>query len=165
MKPGQDPNELLPVVDRRDRQVSLAPRSQVHAQGLLHRSVHILVFTPYGHLWLQRRSPAKDTHPGKWTSSASGHVDPDESYDQAARRELQEELGLELELEYLGKVEACAATEGEFTAVYRAQTSRRPHPDPREIISIGLFSPKRAQALADDPYQACPSLAAVLALL
>ncbi|MFH2125498.1 MAG: NUDIX domain-containing protein [Pseudomonadota bacterium] len=98
MSPAQDPGELLPVVDDQDRQVGLASRSQVHGQGLLHRAVHVLLFDLDDNLWLQRRSQAKDTYPGMWTSSASGHLDPGEDYYAAAQRELREELGLSLEL-------------------------------------------------------------------
>jgi isopentenyldiphosphate isomerase len=165
VKPPQDPNELLPVVDQRDRQVGLAPRARIHAQGLLHRAVHVLLFTPGGRLWLQRRSMGKDTHPGKWTSSASGHVDPGEDYHAAARRELGEELGLELELEYLGKLAAGPATQGEFSAVYTAVTELEPRPDPGEIAEMRLFSRAQALALARDHGQAAPSLEAVMRLI
>ena len=36
----------------------------------------------------------KDTFPGAWDSSASGHVDSGEDYDACSVRELREELGL-----------------------------------------------------------------------
>ena len=60
----QNPSrEMLPVVDHRDREVGQAPRDQVHREGLLHRAVHVLVFDPAGRLYLQKRSPNKDTPP------------------------------------------------------------------------------------------------------
>ncbi|MBU1156640.1 MAG: NUDIX domain-containing protein [Proteobacteria bacterium] len=162
MSPAQDPGELLPVVDDEDRQVGLAPRSQVHGQGLLHRAVHILLFDSQGNLWLQRRSQAKDTYPGMWTSSASGHLDPGEDYYAAACRELREELGLSLELTYLGKVPAGPATQGEFSGVFRAQSGQKPKPDPEEIAEMGLFSLDEAKALAADHTRSAPSLEAVM---
>lgn len=163
--PAQDPEELLPVVDEADQQVGLASRAQIHAQGLKHRAVHVLVFAPDGRLWLQRRSQAKDRYPGLWTSSASGHVDPGESYDQAAARELKEELGLELALTYLGKVAAGPATEGEFTAVYMAVSAKEPQPDAAEIAEMGLFNLAQARSLAADLKKAAPSLGAAMAML
>ncbi|MBU4565587.1 MAG: NUDIX domain-containing protein [Proteobacteria bacterium] len=162
MSPAQDPDELLPVVDDQDRQVGLAYRSQVHGQGLLHRAVHVLLFDLDGNLWLQRRSQAKDTYPGMWTSSASGHLDPGEDYHAAAQRELREELGLDLELTYLGKVPAGPATQGEFSGVFRAQSGQKPVPDPEEIAEMGLFSLEDARALAADHTRAAPSLEAVM---
>lgn len=161
-----DPSrEMLPVVDDRDREVGMAPRDQVHREGLPHRAAHVLVFDTAGRLYLQKRSPNKDTHPLKWTSSASGHVDPGESYTQAAVRELKEELDLSLELEPLGNLPASERTENEFTAVYRAVTNEAPRPDPDEIVEGRFFPPAEAKALAADPDQACPSLGAVLELL
>ncbi|MCB2228746.1 MAG: NUDIX domain-containing protein [Desulfarculaceae bacterium] len=165
MSPATNPGELLPVVDGQDREVGLATRGEIHAQGLKHRAVHVLVFTPDGRLWLQKRSALKDTYPHMWTSSASGHVDPGESYETAARRELGEELSLELELMFLGKVEACAATQNEFTGVYHAVSAAEPAPDPEEISQMGLFSLHEARALAGDHAVSAPSLEAVLALL
>ena len=157
--------EMLPVVDRHDRQVGLAPRGEIHRRGLLHRAVHVLVFDQEGRLYLQLRSQNKDTHPGKWTSSASGHVDPGESYLQAARRELAEELGLELELTPLGYIPACPATENEFSQVYRALATEPPRPDPQEIARGRFFSLAQARRLARDRSRAAPCLEPVLALL
>ncbi len=156
--------ELLPVVDRQDRQVGLVPRDEVHRRGLRHRAVHVLVFDQRGRLYLQLRSEDKDTHPGKWTSSASGHVDPGESYLQAARRELAEELGLELELRPLGFIPAGPATENEFSQVYWTRTTRAPRPDPAEIARGHFFTLDQARRLARDPGRAAPCLAPVLAL-
>jgi isopentenyl-diphosphate Delta-isomerase len=163
--PAQDPNELLPVVDGDDRELGLAKRSQIHAKKLLHRAVHVLVFDDQGRLWLQRRSQAKDSHPGKWTSSASGHVDPDESYQAAAVRELDEELGLSPPLTFLGKLAASELTEGEFSAVYRARSSQQPRPNHEEIAEMGRFSLEEAKALAADLERSAPGLAGVLELL
>ena len=88
-----DPNELFDVVDLDDRVIAQAPRRDVHARKLLHRAVHVLIHDATGHLFLQRRSPTKDTFPNCWDSSCSGHVDAGETYAVAARRELGEELG------------------------------------------------------------------------
>lgn len=162
MSPAQDPSELLPVVDGQDRQVGLASRARVHREGLLHRAVHVLLLDPQGRLWLQRRSPAKDTYPGMWTSSASGHVDPGEDYLAAAQRELREELGLDLELTHVAKVPAGPATQGEFSGVFRAQSDQAPTPDPQEIAEMGLFSLAEARALALDHSRAAPSLEAAM---
>src|SRR5271163_326450 len=69
-----------------------APRREVHARKLLHRAIHVLIHDAQGCLFLQRRSMGKDTFPGCWDSSCSGHVDAGEDYFTAARRELVEEF-------------------------------------------------------------------------
>ncbi len=157
-------NEMLPVVDANDRVVGRERRGVIHRRGLLHRAVHVLLFDQAGRLYLQRRSRIKDTHPGKWTSSASGHVDPGESYEVAAVRELREELGLDCPLTYLGKLPAQPATENEFSAIFAARANREPRPDPGEIAEGRFFTWAQARELAGRPQEATPSLAVVLEL-
>src|SRR5271154_1139776 len=88
-----NPDELFDVVDLDDQVIGQAPRREVHARKLLHRAIHVLVHDPNGHLFLQRRSLTKDSDPGCWDASCTGHVDAGEDYLIAARRELGEELG------------------------------------------------------------------------
>ena len=56
--------ELLDVVDAEDRVIGVKTRGEIHAQGLMHRAVHILVFNSKGELFLQKRSMSKDENPG-----------------------------------------------------------------------------------------------------
>lgn len=114
-------HELLDVVDENDNIIAVKTRGEIHAEGLMHRAVHILVFNSAGELFLQKRSLSKDEQPGKWDSSAAGHVDSGESYDDCARREIEEELGIKVErpLESLFKLQASALTGYEHCMVYR----------------------------------------------
>jgi isopentenyldiphosphate isomerase len=64
-------DELFDVVDLADRVVSQAPRREVHANNLLHRATHVLVYNPAGQFFLQRRSMTKDTFPGCWDPPAA----------------------------------------------------------------------------------------------
>ncbi|MEM8868039.1 MAG: NUDIX domain-containing protein [Verrucomicrobiota bacterium] len=113
--------EPFDVVDANDEVVRVEERSVVHQEGLMHRAVHVFVFNAAGQLYLQRRSMNKDTAPGKWVSSCSGHVDSGEDYDTAARRELGEEIGLYEpgQMVRVFKEPPCAATGNEFVWVYR----------------------------------------------
>ena len=56
--------EIFDVVNQEDAIVGQAPRSTVHAENLLHRAVHVLVFHEDGRLFLQKRSMTKDCFPG-----------------------------------------------------------------------------------------------------
>ncbi len=157
-----DPNELLEVVDARDRVVGTEPRWLIHQKGLMHRAVHVLVFNPAGLIYLQRRSAQKDTNPLKWTSSASGHVDPGEGYDSAAMRELKEELGISARPEPLGKLGPHPDLNNEFAQVYLLNTGAEPVPNPDEIIEGRFFKWSRAVSLAHDPALTAPCLKHVL---
>jgi len=90
-----DKEELLEVVDKEGRVIGLAGRSVLHRDpSLIHRVVHVLVFNSKGGLLLQRRSLNKDIAPGKWDTSVGGHINPGEDALSAAKREMEEELGV-----------------------------------------------------------------------
>lgn len=116
-------DEIFDVVNEQDEVVGQAPRRDVHARGLMHRAVHVLVFNARGQVFLQKRSMNKDKSPGLWDSSASGHVDAGESYDASAVRELREELGLVLDRPPLRvtKLSACPETDQEHVWIYRCE--------------------------------------------
>ncbi len=138
--------EIFDVVDADDRVVGVASRGKVHAENLRHRAIHILVFNAKGELFLQKRSAWKDKHPGKWDSSAAGHLDSGEAYETAARRELAEELGLAktvaaaLPLEDAGGLAASPETGWEFIRLYRARHDG-PFTWPAAEIEWGGFFP------------------------
>lgn len=89
--------ELLSVVNTKDQVIDTLLRHKIHALGLKHRAVHILIFNTQGELFLQKRSIKKDLNKGLWDTSAAGHVDSKESYIAAAIRETEEELGINVE--------------------------------------------------------------------
>lgn len=132
--------ELFAVVDAQDRVIEAAPRASVHANNLLHRAVHILLFNDAGELFLQKRSLLKDRHPGVWDSSAAGHVDAGEDYDAAATRELGEELGVQASLERVTKLPASERTGQEFIWLYRGRHNG-PFRLARSEIDYGDFFP------------------------
>ena len=113
--------ELICQVDEQDRLIGPCKRGDAHRFGLRHRAVHILVFNEEGELFLQKRAATKDVNPGLWDTSAAGHVDFGESYDECAKRELEEELGIAdtRRLVPLFKLDASAETGWEFVQVYR----------------------------------------------
>jgi isopentenyl-diphosphate delta-isomerase type 1 len=87
--------EFLEIVDNEGRTTGYARRSEVHGNpSLLHKVVHVLVFNDEGRLLLQKRSQNKDVAPGKWDTSVGGHISPSEDLIAAAKREMEEELGI-----------------------------------------------------------------------
>jgi isopentenyldiphosphate isomerase len=88
--------EVFEVIDEQGQVLRLATRSECHGDpGLMHRVVHVLVFDEQGRLFLQKRSENKDIQPGKWDTSVGGHLCPGEAEVSGARREMQEELGIQ----------------------------------------------------------------------
>lgn len=117
----QKSGEIFDVVDEHDEVTGQATRGEVHAQGLLHRAVHVLVFNKRGDVLLQQRSMLKDAHPGVWDSSVSGHLDAGEAYETAAIRELAEEMGIDAKCPptEIARLKPSAATGWEHIRLYR----------------------------------------------
>ena len=148
---GQDPHELFDVLPAPPLALvngaaivaggapppsaGSAPRlrSDVHCEGLWHRSIHLWLVDRHGDVLLQQRSRHKDTWPLHWDVSCAGHVEAGEDIGvpavSTALRELQEELGVRHapdELEYLftyaessrGRTEAGAWQNNEYQDVF-----------------------------------------------
>jgi 16S rRNA (adenine1518-N6/adenine1519-N6)-dimethyltransferase len=133
-------NEPFPVVDESDRIRRYASRSEVHGNNLRHRAVHILIFSAGGDVYVQQRSRWKDRHPLKWDSSAAGHVTAGETYDETARRELKEELGVDVPLKRISKITASRDTDDEFIWLYGGVITGDLSPNKGEI-ETGVFLP------------------------
>jgi isopentenyl-diphosphate delta-isomerase type 1 len=157
--------EFLEVVDENNQVVSLAGRNEIHEKGLRHRSVHIFVFNTQGDLYLQKRSATKDQYPEHWDTSAAGHTDPGESQIEAAQRELQEELGLNVPLEEVLHYPACPETGWEFVTLFSARTNNPITLNLEEATTGDYFTPDQVTQLLNDPHQKiAPALPVLFAL-
>lgn len=88
-------DELVDVVDEHDRVVTQATRHEVRLRNLRHRSVYVLVFNSAGQLFVHQRTAGKDVFPGYWDVAVGGVLAAGEDYTSGARRELEEEVGLQ----------------------------------------------------------------------
>ena len=159
VKSGTD-REWFDVVNERDEVIGRELRHIVHAKGLWHRAVYILVFNAAGELFLQKRSMIKDSSPGLWTVSCSGHVDAGEDYDTSAIRELSEELGWVVSTapDRWMRVEASATTGWEFLWVYRLKAEGPFTLHPEEIESgEWLALDELERRLREQPELFCPA--------
>ena len=86
--------EIVDLVDRENRVVGAAPRERVRRENLLHRGVGILVKNSRGEVYVHRRTSSKDVFPSMYDMFVGGMVSQGESYDEAALREVAEELGV-----------------------------------------------------------------------
>jgi 16S rRNA (adenine1518-N6/adenine1519-N6)-dimethyltransferase len=133
--------EMLDVVDGNDVVLEQRARAEIHAEKLLHRAVYVFLRDRGDAIYLQLRSVLKDTHGGKWDSSASGHVDPGESYLECAKRELWEEVWVEPkgEITRVARIEASEATDQEFIEVFVAEAKGKIRVHGKEVDSGRYF--------------------------
>ncbi|HLC59063.1 MAG TPA: NUDIX domain-containing protein [archaeon] len=93
--------ELIDVVNKNNVVIGSATMKEVYEKKLNHRIVHVLIFNAKDEIFLQKQSMKKRFCPGYWTTSAGGHVQKDESYKHAAKRELKEEIGIDVSLKLI----------------------------------------------------------------
>jgi isopentenyl-diphosphate delta-isomerase len=165
---GSVTKDIFDIVNERDEVIGRAPRSEVHARGLLHRAVHVLVFNAEGEMFLQKRSKTKDREPSRWGAACSGHVVSGEDYDTAAVREMGEELGWKpaAPLQRILRIEACRETDQEFVWVYRCNGEGPFTLNVDEVETGGWFSfPQIEQWLAERPQDFTTAFTALWRLL
>lgn len=137
-------DDIFEIVDEEDQVIGRAPRSRCHGDPtLVHRVAHVLVFNREEQLLLQKRSQAKDVQPGRWDTSVGGHLDPGETYLEAAYREMREELGIEgVPLTFLYHSRIRNDYESENVATYLARYDGEILFAQDEIDEVRFWSPE-----------------------
>lgn len=144
---AQSGDELFDVVDELNQMTGTGTRREIHEMDLRHRAVHMFLVNKHGAVLLQKRSMRKDRQPGRWDSSAAGHLDAGEDYDQAAVRELEEELGVTgCELRRIADFDAGENNGWEFVALYEGRYTGRVRFPAAEVDSVQWFTPEQIQA-------------------
>ncbi|MFA4944660.1 MAG: NUDIX domain-containing protein [Lentisphaeria bacterium] len=137
-------SEEFDVYDAAGNHRGRRPRRECHGNpALIHRTAHVVVFARDGRLLLQKRPAHKDIQPGKWDTAVGGHLAPGESWEQAARRELAEELGIPgagLPLEFLFTSQIRNEVESEDVGVFALVHDGPFHPPPAEIDELRFWS-------------------------
>ncbi len=139
-------------MDAQDRPLGVLPLVEAHKQSLMHRSVMVLIYDSCNRVYLQRRSRSKKIYPGFWDLSATGHVKAGEAREDAALRELREELGLVAKsLVFLNEVRACKATGYEFVTIYSGgRIDTPPTPNPDEVEDGAFLDPDEVRFLVEN---------------
>lgn len=150
------------------------PKATVHGTDTpLHLAFSLYVFGADGRVLVTRRALSKRTWPGVWTNSCCGHVRPDEEPVAAARRRLDEELGLvPHDIELLLPDFAYRATsaeglvENEVCPVFAATADGDPTPNPEEVAEWRWVDwPSFREAVVRAPWLVSPWAALQVPLL
>ena len=110
---------LYDVVNEKDEIVGKATRTEIIKKGLYRRIVHVLLFDKDGRFLIIQRPSSDKAYPNQWTSSVMGHLELGEQFEEAASRELKEELGISANLTLIGKFPDVSIRDGiEHKVVY-----------------------------------------------
>jgi isopentenyl-diphosphate delta-isomerase len=81
-----------------------ALKSEAHKNGWFHATAHIWFFTSDEKILLQKRALTKKVFPGIWDISVAGHIGAGEEILEGAKREVFEEIGIEIQEKDLIKI-------------------------------------------------------------
>jgi isopentenyl-diphosphate Delta-isomerase len=85
--------EKIAIVDKQDNEIGVIYRDQLKKEQI-HRIVSIWIENNSNEVLLAQRSLHHKLHAGKWGPAAAGAVSYGETYEQAAYKELGEEIGI-----------------------------------------------------------------------
>lgn len=133
MKTTDPQDELLCLVDDEDNIVGKVTRKDCHTKKLRHRTAGAFVFNKNWELFITKRSDTKDMEPSLWSLSSGGHVEYGDSYEETAKRELEEELGIQETPIFIEKFLNNLEDELEMSVQYYVVTDQNPRINEEEI--------------------------------
>lgn len=147
-----------PIVDNNDNVIGKKTKEEAYRQGLQLRSIQIFLFDSKNRLFIQKRSSKKDRFPNYFCASVAGHVEPGETYLEAAKRELKEELGVEGELKFLSK-EKTPIDDRKFAMMshFTAKTDQQINLQEEEVDDGGYYTIDEIDDLIHKSYLFTPS--------
>lgn len=140
--------EQVILVDNQDNVKGTMGKQEAHEKGLLHRAISIIIFNSKKELLLQQRADSKYHWAGIWSNSVCSHPRENESYQKAAERRLQEELGFTTNLTqafhfiYKAKDEQSGLTEHELDHVFIGVFDGQIPFNPNEVKAVKWMKPE-----------------------
>jgi isopentenyldiphosphate isomerase len=158
-----DPNqELVDVIDEAGRIIGTVTRREMRERRLPHRCAYLLVFNQRGELFVHLRTASKDVYPAHWDVTIGGVLAAGESFDDGARREAAEELGVDVEPESLFELRYADAATVVQGMVYHVRHVGPFRLQPEEIVRGEFLSlDELAGRIIREPF--CPDGLAVFA--
>ncbi|PUA80144.1 isopentenyl-diphosphate Delta-isomerase [Nocardioides currus] len=139
--------ELVVLLDEQGQAVGTADKATVHHQDTpLHLAFSCYVFDGAGSVLVTQRAHTKVTWPGVWTNACCGHPGPGEPIEDAVRRRVRDELGIELQQLVLllpgfrYRAEMLGVVEHEMCPVFAAVSTDSLRPDPAEVADAAWES-------------------------
>ncbi|MFE7181285.1 NUDIX hydrolase [Streptomyces erythrochromogenes] len=144
-------DELVERVDDQDRVLgAVVSRRQAIQEGWLHRVAATVCRDERGRILVHRRSEQLTRFPGFYEIVVGGAVDVGESYEEAASRELAEELGIQVLPRLLFTFLNRSGLSPHWLGVHEAVVPNAVVPDPDEVAwHSWLSEPELRSALLE----------------
>ncbi|MFF2012943.1 NUDIX hydrolase [Streptomyces sp. NPDC058195] len=126
-------SELVEHVDEHDRVLRIVERDEAVRENWPHRIAATICRDHGGRILVLRRSETLSRFPGSYDAMVGGAVDVGESYEEAAVRELAEELGVRAPVRFLFKIFYREGISPIWLGVHEAVISEILVPDSGEI--------------------------------
>lgn len=147
-------DELLDIVNERDEVIGRKLRSEVYAHKMSNfRVVNAFVVNNEHKLWIPRRSAHKRIFPLCLDASMGGHVTAGETYYDAFRRELSEELRISLDMvpyKELGSLTPHQHGVSAFMKVFLIYSNEAPDYNVDDFFEYFWLSPQEILAVLND---------------
>jgi isopentenyldiphosphate isomerase len=127
--------ELVERMDEQDRVLGVVDRDEAIANHWLHRVATTVCRDPEGRVLVHRRQEGVSRFPGQYDWLIGGAAEVGESYEEAAVRELAEELGVDVPVRFVFKFLCRGAISPYWLGVHEAVVTGVIAPDPSEIAA------------------------------
>ena len=160
-----NPEEKLAIVNEQYDIIGEETRENIHEQGLLHREVFCYLIND-DKVLLSRRSDNQ-----RWDHSFAGHFPYDQDYEEAATREGNEELGIQIDKDKLEELThrrittTYQKTNDRFIKVFLYKTKKELAAytiDPGEVAEIRYFGISEIENLIRDEEQTTASMREIM---
>ena len=158
--------EIIDIVNSKNQKIKTATRQEAHKKALRHRAAACFILNKEpasvrprrttageGKVYLQLRSKHKKIAANVWDKSMGEHVKAGETFKQACKRGLKEELGITKELtltkigEYNILYKEKGLTERELVWLYIGHYSGKIKIDKKEVAKGGFYTVEEAEKI------------------
>lgn len=149
----EEQTEIVDIVDDENVVIGKISEADLYKCPNNHRIVHVLIFNDNGEMALQLRSRTDDYLPLHWTTVVGGHVQAGETPEQAAKREMREEIGVDIPFEKLFETAyELPQVPGmkKFLTVFRATYNGPFSPNLKDIERVEFFSQEKIRQMINN---------------
>ena len=155
-------DEIISIYDEKDNYVGKDTRINMRKNNLIHRCTTILILNEKNEILVQTRSLSKEYCPGYLSAVSGGVVCDGEEVEMNAQKELEEELGIDLnktkyKLQFLRKYfyeekDICKAWVYEYYFRITDEESKKIQFKDHEVERIDWFSKAELLRIYENPH-------------